>query len=109
MILNETDQEIFDSIVKKFTDKYGEDVLKDVYKMNRELDNKLKLKAFPIAHIFKTLLCRDLKTKYKGMSMEAIAKEEGVGRSTIYNYLKIIYKAKGGKSKIHTSQVQINN
>ncbi|MCK9209257.1 MAG: hypothetical protein M0P61_00335 [Ignavibacteriaceae bacterium] len=100
----DVDEEVLEKLIKEFTDEFGEEVLKEVYRFHRKLANKMYVKNFPAAEIYHRLLIKDIRNgKYANMSVRAIAAIEKVSEGTIYN---IIGKACRVKKPIYQYSVR---
>jgi hypothetical protein len=99
MNFNEADREIFEGKINEYIKQYGEDALKGVFRLSRDLDRSLPpMKNLPILEIFRYLLFLDFKEgKFNGLTLKEIAIKEGVGQRTIYNYFAYFYKKIGKK------------
>lgn len=88
MQICDVDEETLEKLIKEFTDEYGEDVLKAVYRFHRKLANKIDVKSFPAADIYHRLLIKDIRTgKYANMSVREIAAVEKVSEGTVYSIM----------------------
>lgn len=103
MQLNEVDREIFEKKIEEFRKDHGEDILKAVFKLHRDLCNELVgMKDFPIAEIMRYSLYCDFKAgKFNDLTPEQIAEKEGISKRTIYNFFHYFYKRGRGNSKSH--------
>lgn len=96
MKLDEAEREIFDQLIKNFTDQNGFEVLKNIYKLHRQLTNELCLPYFPITEIRNHLLYLEFTSgKYTGMSLHQIAihckKEIGISERKFYDFYHEYY------------------
>ncbi len=91
MQLNEADREIFNEIIDDFLKKYGEregrEILKEIYRLHRKLSVKLDITHFPATHIFYHILNKEFNDNiYQGLSFKKIAEKEGISLKTLYNF-----------------------
>jgi predicted DNA-binding protein YlxM (UPF0122 family) len=104
MQICDVDENTLEQLIKDFTDEFGEEVLKAVYRFHRKLANKIDVKNFPAAEIYHRLLIKDLREgKYAQMSVREIAIIEKVSEGTIYN---IIGKACRVKKPIYQYSIK---
>lgn len=88
MKFNKADNEIFETLTQEFIDKYGEEIIKDIYKLHRKLSRELQIKNFPISEIYHRILLRELKYgKYSTSTPREISKNEEVHLRTIKYFL----------------------
>lgn len=89
MDICDVDEAVFEGLIKDFTDKHGDEALKDVYRFHRKLANKLDMKNFPAAEIYHRLLIKDINGgKYVNTSVREIAVSEKISEGTVYNIIK---------------------
>lgn len=88
MQICEVDNVVLEQLIKEFTEKHGDEALKDVYRFHRKLANKMVAHSFPAAEIYHRLLIKDLQGKYSNMSVREIAAAEKISEGTVYNLLR---------------------
>lgn len=96
MQFDEIDEEIFQSEINNFVEKYGSDALKGIYHLHRNLSRQLFVKNLPTTEIFRRLLYNDFdKELNTGKSLnkiaERICKKENVSKRFVYDYFNIHY------------------
>jgi hypothetical protein len=87
---------IFDKKIAEFIKKQDRETLKAFYKFSKEIRKDFGTREFSISHIYHAIILQELETIYKGVSLNKIAKLEGIPRRTIYN---IFHKKHRSKKK----------
>lgn len=99
MTLNEVERELFEKIIYAFVKKHGEDALKDIYKMGKEI-SQITCGTFthlPVKEMYYYMLFDELqKEEYVGLSLHQQAlklkTKEGISVRTVYSFFHSFYK-----------------
>lgn len=97
MQFDEIDEEIFQSEINNFVEKFGAEPLKEIYHIHRNLSKKIFIKNFPTVEIFRRVFFDDFQRELNtGDSLnkisERLSEKEGISKRTVYDYYKYHYK-----------------
>ncbi len=92
--LSEEDKKKFNELLKPLIDKYGHELVRDLYHLSHQIRTEFELTYIPISRIYRASLFRMIETEYSELSTGQIAKKEGLKERTAYNLISCFWRLK---------------
>ena len=89
------DREQLDKLIDEFIQRHGHEVIRDMYRINKFIRNRMYTNKFPIAAVYrKSLGLLIMDGEYKGLNATQLCKVEPIGKGLAHRIIVQNYRSK---------------